>query len=344
MLMKLAPLPTFSLVVLVSTPLLADAATLRVPENHPTIQAAIDAAVDGDVVRVAAGTYVENLIIQGKAISLIGAGARTTIVDGDGVDRVITVAQVATGNVTIAGFTIQDGQTSLAEGQLKGGGIFGTEASLIVRDNIITENRSCLGYGLAVETGTIRMLRNRIIHNRPEPDTDCSASPAIHLEIRGENYIERNVISDHEGIGADVHHNDAMLSLYIRHNVFRNNGSPIGGPGGLFAEGDLVVDHNLFANNVGSATGGASFVQIHESGGAIRNNSFVGNEAGFAGVSGMRIRVADDSNVTVINNLMSDSQPEEFPEIECENVPVVINSTNVFASGTNGQTAGTCTP
>jgi hypothetical protein len=40
-------------------PLSASAATLRVPADHPTIQAAVDAAGPGDVIDVAKGSYAE---------------------------------------------------------------------------------------------------------------------------------------------------------------------------------------------------------------------------------------------------------------------------------------------
>lgn len=43
--------------------------SLHVPADYPTIQAAIDAAQDGDVVRVAAGTYGP-IVFQGKAITV----------------------------------------------------------------------------------------------------------------------------------------------------------------------------------------------------------------------------------------------------------------------------------
>jgi hypothetical protein len=346
--MKLNSFPALSLVVISGMPLLAHAATLRVPQQHATIQAAIDQAANGDTVRVAAGTYVENLVIDSKAISLIGAGAETTIIDGNAVARVITVTQVSTGTVTIAGFTIRNGQTFEAQNEFQGAGIFGNTVNLfILRDNLITGNRACTASGLSSEWTTIRMFRNRIVDNGTVPE--CDGSSGVFLHLVGENFIERNVIAGHAGPGAEIFQNDASLQLYVRHNVFRNNGTfrPTGGPffgaGGLHVSGDLVVDHNLFANNEGSSEGGAYIEQVHSSGGIVRNNSFVGNEAQASGTSGMRIWVASDSNLSVVNNLMNDAQPAEFPEIKCENVPLVIDATNVFASETNGTISGTCT-
>jgi pectin methylesterase-like acyl-CoA thioesterase len=41
---------------------------VRVPGNHSTIQAAIDAASPGATIMVAAGRYVESLDFRGKAV------------------------------------------------------------------------------------------------------------------------------------------------------------------------------------------------------------------------------------------------------------------------------------
>jgi hypothetical protein len=70
----------------------ADAADLHVPAQYPTIQAAVNAAVPGDVVLVAPGTYTGTIHIQSKTISLVGlvdtAGNRPRL-DGLGATRLI---------------------------------------------------------------------------------------------------------------------------------------------------------------------------------------------------------------------------------------------------------------
>ena len=50
-----------------------------VPEDYPTIQAAIDAVDDGDRVLVAAGVYSEALIIT-KHVEVVGASRDSTVV------------------------------------------------------------------------------------------------------------------------------------------------------------------------------------------------------------------------------------------------------------------------
>lgn len=50
----------------------AHAADRRVPVDYPTIQAAVDAAADGDTIRIAAGVYVEQTSIIRKNVTLIG--------------------------------------------------------------------------------------------------------------------------------------------------------------------------------------------------------------------------------------------------------------------------------
>jgi Pectin methylesterase len=55
----------------------ACAETLFVPDTHPTIQGAIDAAQEGDTVCVRAGVYEERVIVNKSGILLVGEDGAT---------------------------------------------------------------------------------------------------------------------------------------------------------------------------------------------------------------------------------------------------------------------------
>lgn len=78
----------------------ASAATLQVPAQYPTIQKAIDLAVDGDIVRIKAGLYLPTATLDtlGKAITVRGevGPSGTSLVTIHGQD-VMTVLQCVNG-------------------------------------------------------------------------------------------------------------------------------------------------------------------------------------------------------------------------------------------------------
>jgi parallel beta-helix repeat protein len=74
------------LMALILCPVIVSAATIRVPTDQPTIQAGIDAAVAGDTVLVADGTYTgvgnKDIDFKGKAITVQSEnGAENCIID-----------------------------------------------------------------------------------------------------------------------------------------------------------------------------------------------------------------------------------------------------------------------
>ncbi len=81
----------------------AQAATINVPTDQPTIQAAITAAGPGDIINVAPGTYTENLNIA-TGLTINGAGAGITTINATAASTYGIYVQA--NNVTLQNFTL----------------------------------------------------------------------------------------------------------------------------------------------------------------------------------------------------------------------------------------------
>jgi hypothetical protein len=94
---------------------------LRVPTQFPTIQAAVSAAVQGQVILVDPGVYHESVLIPAgkEAVLIQGAGAGLSILDGDGL-RISGFNIQGSSFLTIRGFTIRNYTGSGVEIQTEG--------------------------------------------------------------------------------------------------------------------------------------------------------------------------------------------------------------------------------
>jgi hypothetical protein len=147
---------------------LMQAATINVPADQPTIQAAINVARNGDIVMVAPGTYFENVNFSGKAITVRSAsGPKVTIIDGGNIGTVVTFNSGETFSSALRGFTIQHGQAgSAVDG---GGGVYVNNASPEIIGNVITHNTACgNGAGMDLEFSRAVVLNNVIENNAEE--------------------------------------------------------------------------------------------------------------------------------------------------------------------------------
>lgn len=156
--------PTLLLLLAVGPQLWA--ATIRVPDDYPTIQEAIDAAQDGDTVQVAAGNYIENLVWNAKNIQLIGAGRTLTSITGRFAGSCLRITGGVPATATVAGFITTNGSA------VNGGGIRCENSSPMIRDNVISVNRAQGdGGGIYCKGGSPTISGNNIGTNTAQTGT-----------------------------------------------------------------------------------------------------------------------------------------------------------------------------
>ncbi len=177
------------LCVSVCLPVCCSGTVIHVPGDQPTIQAGIDAAVDGDTVLVADGTYTgdgnRDIEIHHKGITLVSEnGPAGCIIDCDGSSsdnhRGFSFNSMNENDKDsiLQGFTIINGFMTWASG-----GILCNSAATIILDCVISNNFGTDGGGINF-TGKSPILQNCLIVNNIATSAGggifCQhASPAI---------------------------------------------------------------------------------------------------------------------------------------------------------------------
>ena len=142
----------------------AQTRTLTVPDQYPTIQAAIDNASPGDTVYVRNGTYAVGEIGINKPLSLIGENANTTIINQQPLPYGGRVISVNADNVTVSGFTIQNYDIGISVGTGYGyPDIDNTALNCHIQGNKLLNGN----YGIRVGGGIgFNIANNTVLNNR----------------------------------------------------------------------------------------------------------------------------------------------------------------------------------
>jgi hypothetical protein len=209
------------------------AAVLRVPGDYTGIQKAIDGSVNGDIILVSPGVYVENIKFKGKAITVSSTNAadpnivNNTVIHASGQNSAVTFANGEKSNSILAGFTITGGygtvSASFGTDVRWGAGIYCYRSSPTIVANVITGNlapsgaTNIAGYGAGI---------------------GCIESDAL---------ITRNLITANSGYAG------GGLMTYVGKvrvvsNVITSNSATIGG-GAVLISGGQLFNNTVVGNS-----------------------------------------------------------------------------------------------
>jgi hypothetical protein len=286
---------------------LSSARIINIPADYPTIQAGIDAAINGDTVLVAPGEYVEDsLILQDKNVFLTSAegpgnthfvgyvvisgyevdttcvlrGFRITMRNIDPYRNGRSLVQVWWGSPRVEGNIIENNETSAF-----GAGI-GTDArGVVIRGNIIRNNWTWnIGGGIfsgSYDTTAIGMniIERNIISGNQAGWTACESGSGGGIVIGAPSVTRFNIIINNEAFRY-ICQPDAggLMKWTILPNTYYSN--------------TIVANSARMGNSDGLGGGIRLFIWGIESGNFAKNNIIAFNTYG-AGVYATVVDSAD---------------------------------------------------
>ncbi len=248
-------------------------------------QAALDNAAtnqENNVINVSAGTFALTTTLSydsgsvGGSLTIQGAGAGSTILDGGNSVQVMTLSSLngfLNPQIIVRGLTFRNGSSNDPGG---GAGLAVHAFSIPVTvENCIFDNNSIgsAGGGGAVLNGSSVTVDNNVFTNNSATDDGGG------LMVQGVNST-------------------------LTGNTFQSNQAPSGG--GVRATGTVVMDNNTFQNNAATGTvfgvsGRGGGLYFNGDNASIRYNTFLSNQAGSDGGGATLVSV----DVTAINNVFS---------------------------------------
>lgn len=289
------------------------------PGCFATIQAAVDAAHDGDVITIAPGTFAGGVSID-VSVDIRGAGAGATTIRGG--SPVLTLGKefaATEPTISISGVTITGGvNSSVPDAAVThGGGVlipqagsfpFHTGATVTISDSVISGNTvasqqflpsgfcgpidcSFASGGGIFNEGNLTLVHTRVTGNHAGPGaaTVFANGAGIANTRRGVLTVERSVISGNSavasadsGLGADAGGVDARGTVSITDSTVSGNSA------------SLVTSSSAPADHVGIAGG----IHVEDFAVAtITRTSVSGNNAGATTSAGTAVGVAGGIDV-----------------------------------------------
>lgn len=276
------------------------AGQLLVPEEFASIQEAIEASVDGDLIVVKPGVYHEHIDFLGKEIvvqssdpgdpDIVGA----TIIEAPDEGAVVFLHSGEGRGASLSGFTITGGKGTIVPeffGRFGGGILITKGSSPVISGNVIRDNAAGdgngevpgFGGGVAVLEASPCLKGNTILGNCATIEGGGIYIFRSDAAIRG-NRIEGNSAKLGGGISVSIEGTPFILNNHICAN------RAVDGGGIRITAAAPELKNNLFQANIAEEYGGG--ISAWRSSLQLAGNSFQGNSAG---VRGGAISVARDA-------------------------------------------------
>jgi hypothetical protein len=250
----------------------------QTPQNAcKTIDHAISLASSGDSIMVAPAIYRETLTIN-FSLKIVGSNAKTTIIDGGGIDTVIHVPR-RSASVVLSALTIRDGSTGIVS--------YGALAA----DDITISGNSPRG---GIENDGTMMLDHSTISGNTANGGSFSAGGGVNnggmLTINNST-ISENIAKGTYVCGGGVFNDGTTLTITNSTLDGNQASGDINSAGGGInsVDGALVLNNSTLSGNVATATGsgygsgianGRCFVDGSASFSVTLQNSIIANSKG----------------------------------------------------------------
>jgi len=264
-----------------------------------TIQAAVDAAHDGDTIRIAPGTFAGGITID-VSVDIRGAGAGATTIKGGG--PVLTIGKEFASSeptVSISGVTVTGGVNNSVPDHAvtQGGGIripqagsfpFKTGATVAITDSVITGNKvasqqllppglcpapdcSFASGGGINNDGDLTLINTRVTNNQagdPDSVTVVATAGGISNSQRGKLTLRHSFVSGNRAVATPPY------------------GAAADG-GGIVTRGPVTIEDSVLRDNS-----------------AELSSTIATNELGPAAIAGA-LHVTDGGSATVVRSILS---------------------------------------
>jgi nitrous oxidase accessory protein NosD len=198
---------------------------LHVPNDYPTIQAAVNAASEGAIIQVAAGTYNEKVLISKSSLRLHAASG--AVLDGNGTGGigiyVLGASNAPVTDVEISGFEVEN-----------------------------------FNSGIVLQSGTELLVHHNDVHDNSSNNPMLPLGDATGIELRSTDHTEVSENFVHHNGARGIVVRLGSQNNMIRVNRVEDNGFQYGqtrGGIGIGLTGNATNDNRIEENEVNNNNG-----------------------------------------------------------------------------------------